>query len=265
MPTKCKSTLTAIDQEQFHAIDKVIMGYIFDIHNTLGRFCDESIYQEELSQRCRIGGLNVQNEVLLQISHKDFSKSYYVDMLIDNGIIYELKAVKMLNGNHQKQLINYLLLGNLKHGKLINFRAKSVESRFVSTRLTHNNRITYSVIDNTFDKNDNSHWLQEVFLDLLTDWGVFLDTNLYRESILHFLNNPEMGIQPVNIIVNDRVVGRQKMCLLDDETAWHLSAIENHLQSYETHITKLLNHTPLKKIHWINMNHNTIVFKTIKK
>jgi hypothetical protein len=39
MPIKCSVKLQQMDQEQFHAIDKVVMKHAFDIHNTLGCFC----------------------------------------------------------------------------------------------------------------------------------------------------------------------------------------------------------------------------------
>ncbi|MEA2068095.1 MAG: GxxExxY protein, partial [Verrucomicrobiota bacterium] len=63
MPIECGVEVEAIGQEQFHALDKVVMRHAFDIHNTLGRFCDERIYQKELARRCRAAGLSVEREV----------------------------------------------------------------------------------------------------------------------------------------------------------------------------------------------------------
>ncbi len=62
-----------------------------------------------------------------------------------------------------------------------------------------------------------------------------------------------------------RLIGIQKMCLLNADTAWHLSAIRRNLWAYETHICRLLNHTRLTRIHWINLDHKTITLKTLKK
>ena len=53
MPVECNIEIEPVDQEDFHALDKVVMGHAFDVHNTLGRFCDERIYQDELAHRCR--------------------------------------------------------------------------------------------------------------------------------------------------------------------------------------------------------------------
>ena len=55
------------------------------------------------------------------------------------------KTVTALNDSHKQQLINYLLLTGIKHGKLINFRPASVEYSFVSTTLTNEDRYNYSL------------------------------------------------------------------------------------------------------------------------
>ena len=41
MPIECSIEIVPIGQEQFHAIDTAVMGHVFDIHNAVGRFCDE--------------------------------------------------------------------------------------------------------------------------------------------------------------------------------------------------------------------------------
>lgn len=266
MPVECHVEITPVGQERFHAVDKVVMGHVFDIHNTLGRFCDESIYQEELAQRCRAAGIEVQREVLLRALYRGFAKPYYLDMLVERGIIYELKAAESLNNSHQKQLINYLLLAGLSHGKLVNFRPRSVEARFVSTRLWRQDRMTFRWDDDEWQGDDmTSRLLRETLDALLAEWGVFLDVDLYREALLYFLDGPDAGVQPVDVVVAGRLVGAQKMCLLDAGTAWHLTAVREHLQSYETHMVRLLSHLRLKRIHWINLDHHTITLKTLNK
>lgn len=65
MPIEADMEFTPVGQEQFHAIDKGVMRHVFDIHNTLGRFYDERIYQEELAYRCRASGLEAHREVPL--------------------------------------------------------------------------------------------------------------------------------------------------------------------------------------------------------
>jgi len=266
MPVECSIEFSQIGQERFHAVDREVMRHVFDIHNTLGRFCDERIYQEELAQRCRASGFEVQREVLLRAVHQGFAKPYYLDMLVERGVIYELKAVETLNSSHQKQLINYLLLADLGHGKLVNFRPGSVESRFVSTRLRRQDRLAFRLADEAWQGADpSSRRLRETLCALLADWGVFLDVQLYREALLYFLDGPEAGVQPVAIDVAGRIVGTQQMCMLNAGTAWHLSAVRQNLPAYETHLVRLLSHTRLDKIHWINLDQRAVTLKTLNK
>jgi GxxExxY protein len=266
MPVECSVEFERIGQDQFHALDKRVMGHAFDIHNTMGRFFDERIYQEELAQRCRSDGMAVDREVHLRVVHRDFSKSYFLDMLIDCGGLYELKTVGALNPSHDSQVINYLLLAGLKHGKLVNMRPPSVETRFVSTALSPADRLVFELQSQQFEEVDDvSGTFLETLLSLLKDWGVFLSAELYREALVHFFNGADAGICPVNVISAGKVVGSQKLCVLDPQTAWHVSAIRNNHSFYETHMLRLLKHTDLKRIHWVNFDHRNVSLQTIKK
>jgi GxxExxY protein len=229
----------------------------------MGRFFDERIYQKELMECAKREKFEVSREVLLRVSHKNFSKDYYIDLLINQSIPYELKTVEQLTSHHQKQLIHYLLLANLQHGKLLNFRPSSVESRFVSTQLTHEQRSTFIFKDAEWD--DCGTNLKNTFLTLLEDWGCYLDTNLYREAIAHLLKDPDAGQQAIQIKVNGRLLGHQQMYLANASTAFHISALRKHQQSYETHMRRLIKHTNIDQIQWINLENQTVTFKTIER
>lgn len=264
MPIKPTFQIQPLDQKSFHLIDEVVMGHAFDIHNELGRFCDEKIYQNELAYRCVASGFDVLQEAMISVKHRDFSKQYFLDILIQAGSIYELKATKSLSGNHETQLINYLLLSALNHGKLINMRTGSVESRYVSTQLTGDAQRQYSFDVNGWDSLDpDALRLQELVAELLCDWGAFLEVQLYREALIHFMGGADRVINPINIQVGHRVVGKQKVCLASKDVAFHLSAIKTHHASYKKHMTRLLNHSTLKKIHWINFQGANIQLKTL--
>jgi GxxExxY protein len=266
MPIECGFKLERIGQEQFHALDRDVMRHVFDIHNSIGRFCDERIYQEELARRCCAMGLSVEREAHLKVIYRDFSKSYYMDMLIERGGLYELKAVAGLDDSHEKQTINYLLLASLKHGKLVNMRPSSVEYHFVSTTLNHEDRREFQLITERFsEETSDDQSFRKILAALLGDWGAFLDANLYREAMLHFFDGLDIGLQPIDIVVDGQIVGAQKMCVLDDETVWHMSAIRNHSASYETHLLRLLGHTKFRRIHWVNLDQRIISLRTLIK
>jgi GxxExxY protein len=266
MGVECGVPVVLIDQERFHEIDRIVMGRSFALQNEMGRFFDERIYQEELLRLCSDAGMSVQREVLLRISHRDFHKDYFLDFLVENSALFELKAADGLNSKHQAQILNYLHLLNLQHGKLINFRPASVESRFVSTQLTKEKRLAFSMNKTKWDHEpEGSEVLSDALAGLLGEWGVFLDSNLYREALLHFTAEKSPGLQEVEIVRSERAIGIQKMCLLTPDTAWHFSAHHEHLESYEVHMRRLLNHTNLHAVHWINMNKHQVIMKTLKK
>lgn len=148
MSIEIEGEIKRIDEQEFYEIDYQVTGLAYAIHNEIGRLWDEKIYQNELANRCRAAGLgNVKTEVPISVLYKDFCKEYYVDLLVNDSIIYELKTVGKLNSEHEKQTLNYLLLLGLQHGKLINFRPASVQKRFVSTTLLPKDRYDFTVHD----------------------------------------------------------------------------------------------------------------------
>jgi len=58
--------------------------------------------------------------VPIQITHQSFQTTHYFDVLVDNGGPFELKTVEALAPYHPAQLLHYLLLTGLAHGKLVN-------------------------------------------------------------------------------------------------------------------------------------------------
>ncbi|MFA6714039.1 MAG: GxxExxY protein [Victivallales bacterium] len=265
MGIRCKERLNYKSQDEFHTIDKIVTGYAFDIHNRLGRFCDEKIYQEIMAEKCRSASIKAEREVEIILTYKDFMKSYKLDLLVDNGIIYELKTAAALNDSHKQQLINYLLLTGIKHGKLINFRPASVEYSFVSTTLTNEDRYDFSIDTTDFkEATKKCKKLESILTALLKEWGAFLDCRLFNEALIHFLGGSKNIVCPVKIYFDKQIVGQQKMHLLDNATAFHLSGITRAFKGYEKNIISLIKHTNIKIVQWVNFNQRDISIKTIK-
>ncbi|MEA2012300.1 MAG: GxxExxY protein [Verrucomicrobiota bacterium] len=205
MAFECREKIKVINQNQFHEIDYLVMGQVYEIHNELGRFCNEDIYQTQLSILCKNIGLKVEKEIPIHIIYKNFRKTYFLDLVVENSIIYELKTVEKLNEFHQNQLINYLLLTNVRHGKLINFTPLSVEYKFVSTSLDFQSRKRFSINNKNFeDRDSESAMLLNILTELLNNWGVFLDINLYNEALVFFLGGSEKVIHSVDIYVDKK-------------------------------------------------------------
>lgn len=266
MPIEHDFPVTGLSQDEFHAIDRVVMHHAFDIQNELGRFYDEEIYHNELAFRLKEQGLSVVSEGMIKVRHQDFTKHYYLDVLVGPGALYELKAVDALAGVHEKKLLHYLFLLGLHHGKLINFSSSSVTSRFVSTQMTNANRRHFRLVDPLFERiGSDDKLIFEILQALLADWGVCLDISLYEDALVHFLGGAEKRIRPLDISFGGRFIGSQQACLLKEDASLHVSAISKNSTGYQKYLERLFCHTCLKRILWVNFNRNEVELITLKK
>jgi GxxExxY protein len=267
MPIEHGIQIKLLSDEDFHALDYEVMGLAFAIHNEMGRFWSEPIYQNELANRCRKAGFaQVATEVPIRVSYQDFNKCYFADLLINNSVIYELKAVRAFTEEHQNQALNYLFLLGMQRGKLINLRPLSVQSRFVSTRITPEKRYHFAIEDQEWRELDgDSLWLKQLLVNLLNDWGAFLDIYLFYDAIYHFRGGQEKVVTEIKVMNGANFLGTQKVHLLNSDTAFNISSITKANSAYEEHLRRFLNYTSFKAIQWINFNHDQILFKTLLK
>ena len=267
MPIHCPNDLRLVSQGEFHAIDHRVLGIAYAVHNEFGRLHDESVYQALLAQRCAQAGLGaVSREVPIHVTYDSFRKTYFMDMLIAHGAVYELKAVEAITGRHRAQVINYLLLTGLRHAKTINMRPGSVESKFVSTQLTPEKRYEFTLHTGDWqDLDGDSIWLREMMAALLADWGAFLDLGLFYDAIKHFRGGEEEVVKRIEVVDGDQTVGTQMAHLLNPKVAFKISALTEEISFYEQHLRRFVKHTRLTAIQWINLSHHDITFKTIRE
>jgi len=100
-------------------------------------------------------------------------------------------------------------------------------------------------------------------LSLLSDWGAFLEVTLYRDAITHFLKGAPCGRRPVAIVSGKRMLGTQDLNLLTEKSAFSISAVTVAPLEYESHLSRILHHTSLDHMHWINLDHHKITFTTL--
>ncbi len=266
MPIKIDNKINLLSEQQFYEIDYHITGLAYEIHNEIGRLWNEDIYQHELANRCLAAGYKkVEREKAIVVSHNDFIKNYYIDLLIEDSIIYELKAVSELSLEHDKQTLTYLFLSGLQHAKLINFRPQSVQKRFISTTLCFKDRYDFIINDEKWvDLEEEGLWLKEIMIELLQDWGAYLETNLFYEAINQFRGGEDNVIKKISIIHHQMKLGEQKIHLLNPRIAFKITALTRDYGNYEHHLRRFISLTSLNAIQWINFDKNEIVFKTIK-
>jgi GxxExxY protein len=87
---------------------------------------------------------SVQTQVPITVSHRDFSKTYRLDLVADDAL-YELKAETALVGEHDTQLLNYMFLLGIQRAKLLNFRPPKVQGKIIATGLTQEERRRFTL------------------------------------------------------------------------------------------------------------------------
>ena len=106
-----------------------ILGCAMEVHNELGPGFLEAVYQEALSIELASSRINHEKEKVINISYKGeiMAKKYIADIICNEEIIIELKAVSTLKDEHYSQVLNYLKATDLRIALLINFGAKSLQ------------------------------------------------------------------------------------------------------------------------------------------
>jgi GxxExxY protein len=100
-----------------------IIGFAIDVHRHLGPGLLESAYEECLCYELSQDGMVFQRQLALPVVYKSvrLDCDYRLDVVVENSVIVELKAVERLMPIHEAQLITYLKLSGLPTGLLLNF------------------------------------------------------------------------------------------------------------------------------------------------
>ena len=100
-----------------------IIGAAIEVHRALGPGLLESIYEQALVMELVDRGLTVSEQVEAQVAYKGkpLSGLLRLDILVNDLIVVEIKAVERILSVHEAQLLSYLRLSNKKLGLLINF------------------------------------------------------------------------------------------------------------------------------------------------
>jgi GxxExxY protein len=111
----------------------IINGAIFEVNKILGVGFLEKVYENALLLELRLRGLKAENQVPIKVSYKEILVGeYFADIVVEDQIIIELKAVEQLQKIHEAQLLNYLKATEYKIGLLINFTHPKAEiKRFI--------------------------------------------------------------------------------------------------------------------------------------
>ena len=116
------------DQAYFKSITEEIIGCAFAVSNTLGAGFVEKVYENALRHELGKTDLLVQQQFPIRVQYDEIVVGDFVaDLLIQDEIIVELKAVKALDKSHFAQCMNYLKATDKRVALLINFGAPRIE------------------------------------------------------------------------------------------------------------------------------------------
>ncbi len=118
-----------------HDLNRVVAEVVeasFRLHTDLGPGLLESTYERILERSLQRRGLRVRRQQYCDFLYDGllFRHALRLDLLIEDSIVVELKAEHALQSAHQKQVVSYLRLLNLRLGLLINFGAPRLKQGF---------------------------------------------------------------------------------------------------------------------------------------
>ena len=123
------------DVTRVNRLSECVIGCSFKVINTLGSGFLEKNYENALVHELRKAGLTVAQQHGVTVEYDGITiGTYAVDLLVEETIIVELKAVRALDHNHMAQCLNYLKATGLHLCLLLNFGRSRLEIR----RIAHN-------------------------------------------------------------------------------------------------------------------------------
>ena len=121
-----KADLTAEGAEMGDGLSGRIIGAAIEVHRHLGPGLLESAYEACFAHELTERGMRVARQVTLPVLYKGVSVEcgYRIDLVVDDLVLCELKAVERLMDVHLAQVLTYLKLSGIRLGLLINFNQR---------------------------------------------------------------------------------------------------------------------------------------------
>ncbi|HOE65810.1 MAG TPA: GxxExxY protein [Candidatus Hydrogenedentes bacterium] len=111
------------DKDEINELSFRVIGAAIEVHRELGPGLLESTYEECLCRELELQHIGFRRQVPLAVTYKGIQVecSYRMDLVIEDSIVVELKAIEQIDPIHEAQLLTYLRHGTLWLGLLINF------------------------------------------------------------------------------------------------------------------------------------------------
>ena len=126
-----------MNREELNTLSKQIVDASLSVHKEMGPGLLESVYEYCLLKELELRNINASSQVIIPLYYKRelLSKIFKIDILVENEIVIELKAVDTILPVHEAQIISYLKLADKRLGFLLNFNVNLMKKgvkRFVN-------------------------------------------------------------------------------------------------------------------------------------
>jgi GxxExxY protein len=120
------------DGDRLNELSGRVIGCAFTVLNTLGAGFLEKVYENALAHELRSAGPKVAQQTSVKVLYHDVVVGeYFADLLVEDAVMVELKAVKALDDAHRMQCANYLKATGLHLCLLLNFGKPRLEIKRV--------------------------------------------------------------------------------------------------------------------------------------
>ena len=114
--------------DQHYDLCGQVIGCAMRVHGALGSGFLESVYRNALALELRAAGLTAVVEHPIAVRYREaIVGSFAADLLVNDALVVELKAVQILAKAHEVQLVNYLTATGMDDGLVLNFGAASLQ------------------------------------------------------------------------------------------------------------------------------------------
>ena len=124
-------------EEKQKVLSGAAIGCAMEVHSRLGPGLLEGVYEESLCHELSMRGLEFRRQVESPIRYRDavLATPLRIDLVVEEALIVEVKAVEVVRPVHEAQLLTYLRLSGIRLGLLINFNVRHLRDGVHRRRL----------------------------------------------------------------------------------------------------------------------------------
>ena len=143
---------------KYRELTEKVIGVFFEVYNELGHGFLESVYQKSFELALASKGLRVLRKIEVPVWFRGHQVGdFEADILVEECVLLELKAVRSLDSSHQAQLLNYLRATEIEVGILFNFGIKPEFKRMAFDNARKRNRQRTSLLQAMLSNDVREH------------------------------------------------------------------------------------------------------------